>query len=338
MEFTVAMFNDKLASFVAFPSMDEVTLGELAFTSIQIPFKTLDIANTELNLIDIRVDYNFLLPLEHGQRIVTFKDCADESSTQISCFDRLGQLIASDNLDHLVDLEDVCQCGPNQFVVCSRPPKLIVYNSSLHRVRSVKCNKFEEICCNSKFFFGLMVTSDSYETDSEDDDHEDDYNGEKIQVRHLDTLSKAFELRVPVSNFIERIMADEHHVVAISQRKDWTPFRQWFMSVFDLATCNDSPSSDNTGARRGSGKTTLKCFLAERHVRLDFEAQRLPRVCLFDGWLIFPHEERELIWFDKTGKRSETSTPLVTFDLNDINSSGSSLLFVQHDGKLLLKR
>ena len=354
MELKAAMFNDKLASFVAFPSMDEVTLGDLAFTSIQIPFKTLDITNNELNFIDFRSEYEFVLPVEHGQRIVTFKFDGIEQVTQMSCFDKLGRLIGSDNLECHVWREDVARCGPNTFVVCpeSDSPKLSVYNSSLHRVRSVECKSFLYICCNSKFVFGLLDTGDSYETDSEDDEPEDDNNDEndeqeaevensteKIQVRHLDTLSKAFDLRVPGNYWIERIMADEHHVVAMSKLKNNTSSSQWFMSIFDLATCNDSIGGDITGARRGSGKTTRNFFLADRHVHLDVEAPTFgPNFVLFDGWLVFPNQNRELIWFDKTGKRSETSTPLDTFNLKDIYSFGSSLIFVQHDGKLLLKR
>ena len=67
MELKAAMFNDKLASFVAFPRIDEVTLGELAFTNVQIPFKTLDIANADLNLIDIRAAYDIRQAHRHLQ-------------------------------------------------------------------------------------------------------------------------------------------------------------------------------------------------------------------------------------------------------------------------------
>ena len=88
--------------------MVEVNLGELAFTNIQIPFKTLDIANNGFKPIDIRVDSDFVL-LEHGQRMVTFKCVKDEYETQIMCFDRLGRLIGSANLEHHVERDNVAQ-------------------------------------------------------------------------------------------------------------------------------------------------------------------------------------------------------------------------------------
>ena len=70
-EFKAAMFGNKLASFFASPSIGETfLLGELVFTDIQLPFKSLDIA--ELQPVDIRVPYDFLLPLENGERIVAF--------------------------------------------------------------------------------------------------------------------------------------------------------------------------------------------------------------------------------------------------------------------------
>ena len=226
MELKAAMFGYKLASFVAFPSMDEVTLGELAFTSIQIPFKTLDIANTDLNLIDIRVDYNFLLPLEHGQRIVAFKwhhnnrhfQKEKQPCIQMSCFDRLARLIGSANLEHNVERQNVAHCGPNQFVVCYdfRSPKLSVYNSSLHRLRNVDCKNFSNICYNSAFVFGLWNTYESFDSDN-DWPEEEDYSSHRIQVRHLGTLSKAFDLVAPEKYTMKRIMADEHRVVAISR-------------------------------------------------------------------------------------------------------------------------
>ena len=121
----------------------------------------------------------------------------------------------------------MAQSNPNQFVVSydRHSPKLSVYISSLHCLRTVDCKNFSHICCNSKFVFGLWNTDDSY--DSDEDDH-DNYNDERdepeeepssqrIQVRHLDTLSNAFCLRVPKEYKVERIMIDEHHVVAMSQ-------------------------------------------------------------------------------------------------------------------------
>ena len=75
MELKAAMFSDKLASFSTFPSIDEAfLLGELTFAQIQLPFKKLDISSPYFHkLFDIRVDYHFLLPFDHGQHIVLFE-------------------------------------------------------------------------------------------------------------------------------------------------------------------------------------------------------------------------------------------------------------------------
>ena len=148
---------------------------------------------------------------------------------------------------------------------------------------------------------------------------------------HLDTLKDAFGLRVPMKYTIEwRIMADEHHVVAMS-KLDGEASRQWCMSIFDLATC-----SENSRSARG-GKTARKFFLAERHVRFAIESLYKPCVFLLDGWLVVALN-KELVWFDKNGKRSETITELDTNKMRSIYSSRSSLLFTQRDGQLLLKR
>ena len=338
MELKAAMFNDKLASFIAFPSMGDASLGELAFAHIQLPFKKLDINSSDLKPVDIRVPYDFLLPLEHGQHIVAFKcnyqtddDCTDD--TQISSFDRLGRLVGSANLEVHVYQGHAAQCGPNEFVVFHNLdlPELSVYDSALKRLRSASCKDFSSICCNSKFVFGLWDTGDSGESDSDDDDEagdeqkeeEEEYSTHRIQARHLDTLRKAFDLPVPKKYRIYQIVADEHHVVAVSRLAGFT---HWFMSVFDLqATCNES-------GRVARGR---KLFLAERHVRLDIESFSASEMFLFDGWLVVPLEN-ELVWFDKRGARSETSTEWDSE--TDIYSCGSSLLIVLHDDKLLLKR
>ena len=112
-----AMFNDKLASFIAFPSIGDVSLGELAFTNIQMPFKKLDMTTTssssELKPVDIRTtfDFDFVMPLDDGQCIVTFKwfnrkDNFERLFTQINSFDLSGRLIGSlSDLEYHVDRE-----------------------------------------------------------------------------------------------------------------------------------------------------------------------------------------------------------------------------------------
>ena len=146
----------------------------------------------------------------------------------------------------------------------------------------------------------------------------------------MDTLTKAFCLFVPDEYLMERVMADEHRVVVMSTPNIATSHKL-FMSIFNLATCNER--GGNRDARRGT-----RFFLPEKTIDLAIESQSLPSVFLFYGWLVFLHEDRELIWFDKEGKRSETSTEWDSKKLKEIYSSGKSLLFTQHDSNILLKR
>ena len=337
MELKAAMFGNKLASFIAFLSMDDVYLGELAFSTIRLPFKTLDIANNDaLTQFDIRTEYDFVLPLEDGQRIVTFR--SHEAATQMNCIDRLGRLIGSVKLESFVERENVGQCGPKQFVVFHYcySPELSVYNSSLHRLRTVECKNFSNICCNSQFVFGLWDTrySNHDEQDSDDEQENKEYSIQRIQVRHLDTLSKAFGLRVPEKYEIERIMADEQHVVTMSRAGS-----EWFMSVFDLATFN--PQGVDRGAIKRAGGNL---FLAEKHVLLDLgphfrlDLDYLSKVFSFDGWLVVPRQRRELVWFDKNGARSETRTQLDNKHVQEFYATGKIIILTTHDDKLLLKR
>ena len=357
-ELKAAMFGDKLVSFVAFPSsLSEASLlGELTFAHFQLPFKKLDFASAELKLVDFGTDNNFVLPLDHGQAFVTFKRCFTSDSFEMRCFDWSGRLVGSLELGRHVEQAKVAQCAPNEFVVSRTPclPELAVYNSALKRLRSVSCNDFSSICCNSQFVFGLWDTRDvkypsyrHYRTNShyDDDDYEESYEQEKIQyssqrieVRHLNTLRKAFGLRLPEEYTIARIKADEHHVVAMSRLRSEVVSHDschWFMSIFDLATCND-----NSDARRDGGKTSCKFFLIKRHIDLTTEPLLMWSMFLFDGWLVvLRHNRNELVWFDKNGKRSETTTMLKNISyVKDIYSSGSSLLFAVEEDKLFLKR
>ena len=246
-ELKAAMFGNKLASFTAFPSTaDATSLGELTFTNVQLPFKSLTFAGTKYKPMDIRDGYEFVLPLDQGRCVVAFNHCTIDYvkyATKMSSFDRLGQFIGSDTVGLHVNQECVAQCGPNEFVVCpdAQWPELSVYDSHLQCLRTVGCfQNFSSLCCNSKFVFGLWEhLSHGY----------DRYPRRSIQAYHLETLSEAFGLEVPAKYSIKRIMADEHHVWAMGHMKDSeTPSRPWFMSVFDLtnATCNES-SGDKTG-------------------------------------------------------------------------------------------
>ena len=321
-----------------------MSLGELAFSRIQIPFKTLGILSNELKPIDISIKFKFVLPLEHDQRFVIFNHSLESGDvnkcfTQIMCFDQLGHLIAVSNCKRLVTPVNVVQSGPNEFVAChyfGGLPALCVYNSKLTCVRKVGCKDFASICCNSKFVFGLW--------NCDGDDNDDVLRSEQeklffssscqfIQVHHLDTLSKAFCLRVPKEYTVERILADEHHLLAMWRTGSEPESRRWFMSVFDLATCNQID-----GGQHASCYNMARFTLADRQIELDTQTACYNEVFLIDGWLVVPCEN-EILWFDKEGHRSETSTE---WDSNNfaskIYSSGLSVLFEQPDGKLFLMR
>ena len=346
-----SMFGNQLASFNAFASTDESSLGELTFTQVQLPFAKVDFASSELKALDIRADYSFLLPLEDGERIVAVKlffesnDFA-RSFTQMSCFDQLGRVLSTNCFAIHVQRENVVQCGPSEFVICHNFsfPALIVYNSDLKLLRHARCKDFSSICCNSKFVFGLWNTDKTYEeedpssgdyeadSDDDEDDDEEDYDDEnssqKIRVHHLDTLSKAFCLLVPKRYTLERIMADEHHVVALSQLEN-SEANEWFMSVFDLQAIGKEIVGDEKRARRFS--------LPERHFQLDMEWPWLEEVFLVDGWLAVPTDQ-QIVWFDKEGRRSETSTKLDTSQSQTIFSSRSVLLFALRDNHTLMMK
>ena len=336
-----AIFGNKLASFHTFPSMGDAPLGELAFTHIQVPFKKLDIASTELKPVDIRVDYDFLLPLEHGERIVAFKRFLERNDyehcfTQMSSFDRLGRLTASESVRHHVERDQVVQCGHSEFVVRHNLllHRLSMFDSDLNCVRRVACKPFSNICCNSKFVFGLWSGgSRLYPESNKVDDNV------RIAACHVDTLTEAFGLRVPEKYRIERIMGDEDHVVAMTRLDSESLSRQpesrrWFMSVFNLATCKEG-GGGGKDAREGQ-KTRF--FLPERHIDLDMQRVWLEDVFLLDGWLFLLHNHNEIFWFDKNGNRSKPNTVLNTRDLRTIYSSRSVLLFAFYEGKLLMRR
>ena len=179
-----------------------------------IPFKTLNITNTDLNLIDFRAECDFVLQLEQGQRIVTFKHDGIEEATLIGCIDRLGRVLGCEKLEHSVERESVAQWGPHQFVVYNdcESTKLSVYNSSLHRVRSFDCKSFMYICKKSKFVFGLLDSCDSYETDSKDDDHEDDYNDEHDEQEEEEEEENSTEIIQVTSATTRKFFLAERHV------------------------------------------------------------------------------------------------------------------------------
>ena len=336
------MFGNKLASFITFPRMGETSLGELTFTDIQLPFKKLDIANNQLKPYVLRTSYDFVLSLDHGQRIVFFTHYNRVSKDQFSSFtliiscDRHGRLINLVTLGDRVIRENVSPCGPDKFILYhyKHSPELVLFNSGLRYVENIAINKsLSNVCCSSKFVFGLL----SRNSLSDDGDNpQGRYSYSRIQVCHLETLREAFCLRVPAKYRIERILADEHHLVAMTRREnesDWA-VRQWSMGLFDLQAIGKESGRDK-GAEVGK---SASFFLIERHIDLTIESHLLPsHFFLFDGWLVVPQwKKKKLVWFDKNGRRSETSTEWDSENLSQIYSSGLSLLFSQPDGKLWL--
>ena len=249
-------------------------------------------------------------------------------------FDRHGRLIGTDSLERYVLQENVVQCGSSEFVVCHQPEPdshtLSVYNSKLTCLRDVYCKNFWNICCNRKFVFGQWSSDDD---DDDGDNNEQDKRSSvhRIRVHHLDTLSEAFELRVPRKYKVERILADEHHLLAMCGPEREPESSQWLMIVFDLATCNEIGGGNNSA-------TDSRFSLTESPIHLNIQELWIEEVFLLDGWLVVP-SENEILWFDKEGNRSKTSTKLDTSELLTIYSSRSVLLFAFLDNnKLMMKR
>ena len=341
-----AWFGNRLATFDARPSIgDAMPLGELTFSHMQLPIATLDKNDlTDLKPVELLVPYAFLLALDRGQRIVAFKQFLTNVNitkyfTQMSCFDQLGRLIATDTVERHVRQEDVVECGPSEFVVYhdqSDSHQLSVYNSALKCLRNTQSKQFSSICCNSKFVFGLWYDDDDDDAKDDDDgdDQEEEYSRQMIRVLHLDTLSEAFVLRMPAQYTIERILADEYHVVAMCPVGDEA--RQWYMCLIDLATCNQI--EDDTSNTSAGGVKTACVSLAENRIDVEISWLWLDQVFLLDGWLAVPSYQ-EIMWFDKEGTRSETRTNWDnTTQLWAINASRSGVLFKFRDGSLLMKR
>ena len=259
----------------------------------------------------------------------------------MSSFDRLGRLIAKVTVEHRVERGNVAQCGPDEFIVChyTEEPELSVYNSALKCLRNVWCKNFSSICCNSAFVFGLWCKGiiRVYESNDDDDDaangkQQEQYSRRMIQVCHLDTLSEAFTLRVPEKYTMERIMADEQHVVAMSRLSSErlqhdSESRHWFMSIFDLQAI----------AQKKDNNTILRFFRAERHIDLDMHSPWVTKLFLLDGWLVALLDD-ELVWFDKQGKRSQTITRFDNMsDVRAIYFSGSGIFIGLEKDKLLMK-
>ena len=129
-------------------------------------------------------------------------------------------------------------------------------------------------------------------------------------------LSEAFALLVPKKYKIERLFADEHHLVAVCRVGDKT--RQWYMTVFDLA-------GNQIGSGDGNDKTGHFCP-PESLIDLDMGRLWQEELFLSKGWLVVPTAE-EILWFDKWGNRSATSPSVDTSDLHTIYASRSVLLY-----------
>ena len=155
-----------------------------------------------------------------------------------------------------------------------------------------------------------------------------------IRVLHLDTLSEAFVLRMPAKYTIERILADEHHVVALCPVGDEA--RQWYMCLIDLATCNQiEGDTSNTSV---GGVQTARVSLAEFPIDVEISWQWLDQVFLLGGWLVVPSDQ-EITWFDQVATRSETRTNWDNnTQLRAIYASRSVVLFKFGAGSLLMKR
>ena len=344
-ELNSTIFSDKLVSFNASstPSIDDAPplLGELTFASpVKLPFKELFIASSDLKPVEFRAkDYDFLLPFDQGQHIVLFThilDILEEDGSiwervQMSSFTRLGRPTGIRSVYKDVKPGNVAQCGPSRtFVVCryENSHHLSVYNTNVNCLRSAPCKNFSTICSNSKFVFGLWETKNERPADSDDIHEQEPHSRQTIQVHDLNTLSEAFALGVHEKYRIKRIMVDEHHLVAMSQLLESSD--EWLMSIFDF--------QDKSEVKENANDNMAHFFLHEKHVHFGKLNMSLP-VFLHCEWLIVPDEnESKLVWFDKKGTRSETSTYTDLDHVRDIYSSGASLFFVLENKRLLLKQ
>ena len=193
----------------------------------------------------------------------------------------------------------MAQCGPSTYVAysCSYSPKLSVYDTGLKCLRDARCKIFSEICSNSKFVFGVWQRNERQRNERSDANERELYSHKMIQVHDLGTLSEAFGLRLPIEYTVERIMADEHHLVTMNRlENDWSG-HQWSMSIFDLQAKSGMENYDKEGAR---------FFLAERHVKLGLRSSTWLPVFLHCEWLVVPLES-ELVWYDKRALEARQS-------------------------------
>ena len=281
------------------------------------------------------IDKDFVLPLEDGQHMIFFKALYKASKTEnffscMSCLDRHGRLLNQIYLPYEVERKRVARYGPSEFIIShffDRAQELRVYNSALECVRKVGTeSRVTEICCNDKYVFGIFwVEINKDELGPMEKSVSSSFTG-IVQVRHLRTLEVAFYLTVDRKYKLKRIMADEHHCVAFSTECPSKPTLQSqlqsYMHVFELSgKC---------------GKSVY--FAAERLVHMDTQSIWVNLAFLRDDWLVIPHQ-REIVWLDKNGQRSDTSTEFHTLAaLRAVRPSGLSLQFALSDIKLASKQ
>ena len=110
------------------------------------------------------------------------------------------------------------------------------------------------------------------------------------------------------------------HLIAFSDEMPLQSEHQLFMHVFELS----GKCGGDSSAR----------FAAERLCTVETEWIWVDRAFLRDHWVVIPHQ-RELVWLDKNGQRSDTSTNFDTYAaLRAVRSSGLSLEFALDDIKL----
>ena len=125
----------------------------------------------------------------------------------------------------------------------------------------------------------------------------------------MDTLGEAFDLRA---------------------------LKKYTMTIFDLAIWNESGWVSDT--KDAKGRKMVRYFTVERHIELTLvEPFLVSSVFLFDEWVVVPLKDaNELIWFDKRGRRRETSTMLN--NISNVRAIYSAALESQIDtGKYVSK-
>ena len=300
-----AVYGNQQATFRDYTDMRGVSLGELAFTTIQYPFAKLDLTKMRpLNISPSLTTHDTSVwPLSNGHYITThspstYQDIVPDAVTRLCSYDPSGRMVHSIELDADSVIGDVVN---DQLVVSDysliEGSTLWVFNSSLNCLLEKSVSSFYlKICCNSTYVFCVASENDELVVD----------------VRRLDTLVKVFRLHVASFHDIKSIFANESYACTLSYDRAGHNF----LSYFDLRGSVDSWT-----------------FAANRVLPVSNDDYLIYADCIacFKG--------RQLTWLDKSGNASSTITQIVIqqgAQINRVTQSGKSVLFYLDDNRVFV--